>query len=299
MRTLTLTLLLFFLVELQAQVVFCPQGARWTAVFSGGIWDPFIYNSSVEYVRDSVQGTDTVKLLRHSKFFNYCNQGGFFISEIKQKGDTVFFRNKYTQQQWQILVNYNCAVGQSWITNYTVPPNQAMETHTFTVDSVDYILENSIQLKRLLIKNQNSYYPTPNYTMHCVERYAWGFLFQFQGRLSGCDGDGMIESLCYSDNQFGTKYFGAKAWDYSNLLGLSERDHKQVVSVAPNPSSGRIVMNGLEAESPITIYNASGKAILKLQQKNNPELDLSELNDGIYLLRVENKGPGIRLLIKK
>lgn len=299
-NTVALIVLSFLLATcMKAQVVFCPPGAKWTANYYGGIWSPYTFNESITYVRDTIEGQDTLKLLHHNKMYFSCNASGAILTAIKQKGDTIWFRNKYTSNQWQILINYACAVGQSWTTTVSVTSQSSLQTISYTVDSIKYVTENGLQLKQLYLKQQynTSLYYVPS-TL-CSERYGWGFLFRFPGRVGACDGDGFLESLCYSDQQFGTKYFGAKACDYSNLLGLSERNDKQLVSVAPNPSSGSIVLKGLEVESAITIYNANGQAVLKLQHNNNLELDISELNDGIYFLRVENKGPIIRLLIEK
>lgn len=284
---------------MHAQVVFCPPGAKWTANYYGGIWSPYTFNESITYVRDTIEGQDTLKLLQHNKMYFSCNGGGAILTAIKQKGDTIWFRNKYTSNQWQILINYACAVGQSWTSTVSVANQSSLQTISYTVDSIKYVTENGFQLKQLYLKQlyNTSLYYVPSTI--CSERYGWGFLFRFPGRVGACDGDGFLESLCYSDNQFGTKFFGNKACDFGNLLGLSESIYRQGISVAPNPSSGRIMMNGLDAEAAITIYNASGQAVLKLQHKKNLELDLSALNDGIYLLSVENKGPRIRLLIKK
>src|SRR5688572_18100547 len=94
------TLPLLFSIDLgKAQVVFCPPGARWNYTFVnipawGGIYN-FI-NESISYSKDSILNGESVKVLDHRFYYETCyNVGGGKTKRtcIKQKGDTVFFRN--------------------------------------------------------------------------------------------------------------------------------------------------------------------------------------------------------------
>ena len=89
--------LLFALVSLttktKAQVVFCPAGAEWNYYFSADL-SGSLENETVKYLRDTVIGTDSVKILRSSRLYSDGNPSPpDFLTHIKQKGDTIFFNN--------------------------------------------------------------------------------------------------------------------------------------------------------------------------------------------------------------
>ena len=281
----------------QAQVVFCPPGAKWTANFYGGMWNPYVYNESITYVRDSIEGQDTLKVLQHNKMYYSCNGGGNMLTAIRQKGDTIWFKNKYTSHQWQVLINYACVAGQSWTTTVAASGASAIQSVVYTVDSVKFITENGLPLKQLYLKQQ--YNTSLNYVPSavCSERYAWGFLFRFPGKLSACDGDGFLESLCYSDQQFGTKYFGTKRCDNANLLGMAELQMNRAGSVYPVPCNDKLSVEDCTSLIAPVVLNSSGIEIKRCRVSNEQIIDVSDLPDGVYFLRIENEMPLKRFVI--
>jgi hypothetical protein len=63
------------------------------------------YNEQIKYVRDSILGIDTVKILEHKRFFydlNY-NINSKALTLIRQRGDTIFMRSRLTQNTWQVF----------------------------------------------------------------------------------------------------------------------------------------------------------------------------------------------------
>ncbi len=72
------------------------------------------------------------------------------------------------------------------------------------------------------------------------------------------------------------------------------------VTVYPNPFNNNITINTIDAQS-INIYNSIGKLVFSSKiNSRNQEIDLSELNNGLYILRVYSKS-GIKQtkIIKK
>jgi len=102
-----------FFNNIFSQIKFCPPGAEWHYLFNTNNLNPkpHFENETVKYIGDSINGSDTIKILSHTRFlegFNYDYSGKTFI---KQKGDTIFMRNKYTQNSWQILYNFSVGAG--------------------------------------------------------------------------------------------------------------------------------------------------------------------------------------------
>jgi len=88
-------------------------------------------------------------------------------------------------------------------------------------------------------------------------------------------------------------------WDYSpftsftasncNLLSL-ENNSIDKITIYPNPARDIIHLKGLtNNETEIRIFDIFGKLAYS-QNKNNKDIDVSQLNSGIYLLSISNQG---------
>lgn len=89
----------------------------------------------------------------------------------------------------------------------------------------------------------------------------------FNNTSSGGNGN-----ICYYKNQFQTG---------SNTINLNE------INVYPNPFSDKININ-LEEKSDLSIYSIDGKLLRQQNLGLNSELDFSDLNKGIYFLKISN-----------
>jgi len=282
-------LILFFAIlfsGLSAQVVFCPPGAQWTANFTNGMWSTSIVNHVISYSGDTVIGADTLKLLRHRQFFNQCNAGSV-STFLKQKGDTVFIKNRHTQDTWQTLFNFACGPGQGWTFTYTVQ-TLPVQTYTYSVDSVATVIENGFTLRRLYLSHWSTLAPTFRAQTVVTERYAWGFLFQFQGRMSACDGDGFISTLCYSDHAFGTKLFTSFPCDYQNPSGLQDLKENSALKIYPSPCKSTLFISNALVGANVLVNDLFGRCILKTEVNAQMEISLSNLPAGIYLLWIKD-----------
>ncbi|WP_317897897.1 T9SS type A sorting domain-containing protein [Aurantibacillus circumpalustris] len=292
-------LLLFCLTPMlsfqsKSQIVFCPPGAEWhysQVALGPSQFTPWIQrNEAVKYVRDTVINSFTAKVLRHSIFYTE-NSKPCALTLIKQDGDTIFMRNAYTQHTWQVLYNFNAAVGHKWYNSFPAG------SYTTTVDSISYITENGFTLKQLYV---SQHFPSSQYNWRSRIAERLGnelFLFNFRTRFDLGNADPFfsdwIESfLCYTDSTFGTKQFGSKGCDYQNLAGI-EKNTTPVngIKVYPNPVYDVLNMEagGLE-EFHISIIDVCGKELKHLGFENAGKIDVSDLKSGIYFVVVIKKG---------
>jgi hypothetical protein len=102
--------------------------------------------------------------------------------------------------------------------------------------------------------------------------------------------DSMLLTCTYSDNQ--------KVWQNSSysscyinvVLGI-ETENIWNFKIYPNPFSDKINLENTRTESfDLTIMNSLGQVVREMKIASNKEIiDLSELDDGIYLLRISDK----------
>ena len=102
---------------------------------------------------------------------------------------------------------------------------------------------------------------------------------------------------------------GAKTYyiddiEFDNSIGLNEANWAANWTLAPNPSTGIVRLEGLQAENfDVQVMDLNGRLILKTNtsQLNQGELNLSNLNNGIYLITVSNefKSESRKLIITK
>lgn len=285
--------LLFILVTLNAktQVAFCPAGAEWHYLF-GMHLNLTVFNAKIKYTGDTTISGETFKKISHSKFFLYDNSDVYStITLIKQHGDTVFLRNKFTSNQWQVLYNFAAQPGQGW--NNSFAETAETVNHYTKVDSVGQLTLNGQNLKVLYvtIDNDRTAWGANAYTARIIERIGGAqFLFQYAHNPHWSDHDYFQSFLCYEDNAFGT--YKATEFDcYSDVyLGMTDEHTNMRIRVYPNPVGNilNVEMNGTGAE--ILVSDLKGK-ILKRESLNQfNSINTSELAPGLYFLQVKLKG---------
>jgi hypothetical protein len=293
-RLLFLLLIGIVNVTCKSQIVFCPPGAEWHYLFSWMGTNPLpgsIFNETIKYVGDSIDCVDTLKILSHKRFFLHCSPP-VTKTVIKQKGDTVFFKNSETQNTWQILYNFAALPGHSWVTtvsqSYSSPA-----TFTFNVNSVQQVNVNGFNLKNLFV-NVNASTNAIMGSIQITERYgSSGFLFNYEdGNASTCDAEYFNQRLCYQDSSFGIKQFSNKPCDYFVLdyVGINEtRLNELSIGVFPNPFKDVISIKATSS-SEFMIFELSSRLVF--QNRLNAglnEINTSGLKAGVYLIQVKNE----------
>ncbi len=310
MHLLRISIIVCILQTATAQVIFCPPGAQWHYGFA--VFTPFAAGAeAITYVRDSVIGAETVKVLSHNKFFKSFNYSTVSsatpLTLIKQKGDTVFMRNRITQHTWKILYNFNASPGDSWqntllgISGFN-PNSTVTITHTVVVDSVGTVTENNFTLKTMFVRYLHTV-PNPMIgiwadTLKITERFGCsGFLFNFDNIQWASDGDRLLGPLCYQDSTFGLKQFSERLCDYSLPLAEEERwVNPYNLSVFPNPGQNifYLTMANIPADGKLNldIKELSGRIVKQINldpsvQKH--EIDLKTLSNGIYMMTLRKE----------
>lgn len=275
------------------QITFCPPGAEWHYGFYNvpawaGIYN--YENAGIKYTGDSIIGLDTLKILRHSHFYLDCNfPDEVKITLIKQKGDTVFFKNTKTLGSWQILYNYACTPGTGWQTTILGGNSGFTGTQTFTymVTAVSYTTINGVNLKQL---NLGGY--------KIIERLGWSgsFLFNFYSER-GCDGFYYRDMFCYQDAQFGLKQFTDKLCGFSGIDGINQYEQNSLLKIYPNPVRNSVTLELDQSKfsnSELRIMTMLGekvKVLPNLQFEGGLQtLDLPDVKSGVYVLEIFKEG---------
>lgn len=334
MKKLLFILLLAILSgEIRSQVVFCPPGAEWhysyyrvafaTPVFK---WS----NEQIKYVADSVVNNDTLKILEHIRYFKTQNNLLYptaqRLTSIKQKGDTIFFRNAGTANGWQILYNYAALPGQGWQNTIsimpaftTVPSGPLAITYTVTVDSVATVMANAVPLRRLYARYKANIYNNTNLgnslilhtdTVTIDERMGCSqFLFNFHNRMQTNEyKEYFLGFLCYSDSTFGTKQLDAdRPCDYMDYTGVSEAAYQNSgIRIFPNPVAASFRIGSEQGAFPdgctLNLSDVCGRTVKQLVLKDlQQEVLVADLEDGIYLLSLSRQGKTVYTtrLVKK
>jgi hypothetical protein len=68
--------------------------------------------------------------------------------------------------------------------------------------------------------------------------------------------------------------------------GVGENEDETGVAVFPNPANGVVRIEGVVADE-VRVYNALGQMV-KIVRRTN-EIDVADLADGVYLVRIRDK----------
>lgn len=69
-----------------------------------------------------------------------------------------------------------------------------------------------------------------------------------------------------------------------------------VVNIYPNPTTSKVYLQSSEEIKSVVIFDLSGKILLKTMNQVENSLDVSQLQKGMYFLKIS---VGNRLIIKK
>jgi hypothetical protein len=129
--------------------------------------------------------------------------------------------------------------------------------------------------------------------------------YQTLGNLIGCnfsnivDGQDMVVHLITDDIYIDIKFLswtsggagGGFSYERSTdqTLGTDNFELENTIKLFPNPSSEFIQVSGLTTKVDYTIYNILGEEIKKGIISDEEEIDVKNLNSGLYFLRLDNR----------
>ena len=91
----------------------------------------------------------------------------------------------------------------------------------------------------------------------------------------------------YAINASGTSYGSLISIDTSTFSNINV-DLKARIKTYPNPSTNYISLSGLAESKSYIIYNMQGKEVSRGTVSNNNKIDVRFLENGLYLLKLEN-----------
>jgi len=282
-RLLISFLFLLFFSELNALVVFFPLGAKCNyLVVSFYPADILIReNRGAAYIGDSILNGEQVKVIWSNHFFI---KGEFLLSGytlIKQYGDTVFMRNNYMNDKWQILYNFAALPGHNWTNTFTV--GSTVTGYTTTVNSVGSRIIGNDTLKELKVSYSNT---LGDFGPGLItERIGSnGHLFNYRCNYH-LHSENYVESLCYRDDDVGVIQFSSKPCNYSNRVGLIEQGESLNWNIYPNPANDVLNIETTEG-SQIIISDINGIIVKQELLKESRKVNTTELVPGIYFLQI-------------
>lgn len=272
------------------QITFCPPGAEWHYLFTNFFPSSGYVNETIKYTGNVIVGSDTLKLLTHTRFFTMINTSPTYTTLIKQKGDTVFMKNVKTNSQWQILYNFGAQVNQSWTNTFYLGPNVTIN-YTTQVTSIGSKQIGNKTVKELSVNYSNSYGSWYNHSGTISEYFGSNvFLFNYISRYE-TDGDYYISFLCYTDDTIGTTQFTDKPCNFSNLSHVKEMPNDLTIETYPNPVKDVLNIETKSTEEiEISFANFLGREVKRLRITQGNKIDVSDLEKGMYLIQILNKG---------
>lgn len=288
-------MVLLSILSTHAQIVFCPAGAVWKSIHTRSWPDQTLETETVVYTGTQVVNGETVKVLTHFRFFLDINYGDPSPTYLKQNGDTVFFKNGFTQSNWQILYNFAAQPGDSWYNSFS-GSGSGSRSYTISVVSVQTVSVLGQTLKQLSVHQHHTGGPRNNFDYFITERLGSNmFVFTFGG-MSASDGDNWRENLCYTDDTFGTFRYSTKSCDYTILLGVNEAGNvNSDFDLFPNPAAESIQLKNENANSSYhyAIYSALGQKVQEGEtdlSSETAEIKVQDLSPGIYFLSLKTEG---------
>jgi hypothetical protein len=119
----------------------------------------------------------------------------------------------------------------------------------------------------------------------------FGHSFSSYVSLASISPDGSKVLFTSNWNLFNTNDNNSLAYisEYNSLLSLNEFSNDDLFTVFPNPSNTSISISfNEELISTIEIYNSIGKKIKNINFNNLDVVDISNLNSGVYILRIKS-----------
>lgn len=272
-----------------------PIGAKWYYNFYGSSYSIF------ESVGDTVINGITCRKIQKSKPYDYCFRP--MQEYTYYSNDSVYFYD-FNISDFQLLYDFDAVAGDFWF--YRFPGynfSGDMDSIKTIVDSTDFVIINGITLKRLFV-----HYEDYNF------EYEWLFddygldtsiIIEFIGDLRHMVNtyalDGWLSEYplgnfvrCYDDSFIGHYETGiVDSCNYVNLLDITDFENESF-SVYPNPTNDKIFLDG--DSSFYKIYSSDGKLIQSGEVGSEHAIDVSNLQNGIYFLTLDDSKQAIRFV---
>ena len=264
----------------------------WSAIGSGG----FI---KIEYEKDTLINNKMCNKLVPITYVFGSNQ--YYQTYLVSKdtlqsqftyanGDTVFY---FVNGKFFTLYNFGAKPGDSW--NIGIDSMFDCSKSFVKVDSIGTIVINAATYRWIsLSTNPNS---SVGLNGKIVERFGAidDYLFPtYRSCMIGTVVDFPFYSFdCFQDDNF--SLYNVINMDCEYLLSVANSKSKEDIEIYPTPTSGKVyISNNTNNELFIRINTITGIEVYSQKTMAN-NVDLSDLNEGIYFLQIEDKFKNVTL----
>jgi len=289
MKSLYFSIVLILLSSyIQAQD-FAPIGATWYVELREPFdpsWSGLLTNTSL---KDTIVKGESCRVINKSLGTIFNEISGDYV--LCQRGDSIFHFIPELDSL-NLVMDFGAEIGDSWVSfdranEYVSFGN--MRNQKYVVDSISYIpwpVGDSIRIQHLSSYSKMWDEPESAYQQKDDKQLIEGVGFR-DALLptNGGDGftDGIFESqiVCYQDPSFGDANVvdgGACFTSVSNVM--IERN----ITIFPNPTFSEVQIIGAGEIEYIEVYNIKGTLVSN--KINSSSIDLSNLEEGVYILRI-------------
>ncbi|NRD20286.1 T9SS type A sorting domain-containing protein [Winogradskyella eckloniae] len=219
-----------------------------------------------------------------------------------------------------LKIQFQFASASNWVTNNSIGVGQYTDTFLYLVNDIDAFDENFAGIRtaqnttvgtllssveggdkvRLVdASNNDNVLDIFGIDGENGESKSWNFSNSFVTRNNGSGPSNTFIESEWNINTKNTLLFAGVCWEEDPLdtmvtlqgYTLSVNDvltRSNKIKYYPNPAKKMINISGLNTAQSFVMYDILGHQVMKGIIHNNENLDLSDLNSGIYLLKTEN-----------
>jgi hypothetical protein len=290
MKTILLSLLLFFVSSLTMAQVWAPSGATWHYGWQAMWYSGYV---KIQYTGDTVVGSKVCKTLKKERYTYDWNSHIYSNNVIGyeytyQENNIVYY---YRYGQFFKLYDFNSVAGDSWEVAGWDSSHPCGDTAIVVVDSNGFTTINSFSLRYLKVSpGQNSTWAFSSDTI--IERIgSLGYMFPEPICVVDLYEGGALR--CYYDDSFGLYERGfAPSCDY--ITGMDKiLPGSNYVKIYPIPTTSTInleINKQVKGRMTVEISDILGKKMKKIEtDRVKLIIDVEDLKGGIYFISIRDQ----------
>jgi len=304
MKELLALIFCILLTNLFSQV-WIDNGAQWTFDYSNvsesGTW-------RWEYTHDTIIQGHQSQVINGTQY-RYGGPGTAIINTGEtytyHSNDSVFY---FKDNQFFLLYDFGAQIGDTWVVSIDTNFSACEDSAVVEVTDTGTMLINGVNYRTITLETISASLYALNGL--CVERFGiiptsyqnnnFGFVPGYQYCPNGPIIDyPLLTFRCYEDSTFPT--YNPTSRDCDTLtLDLSNELTIDDIKIYPVPSSNSIQIESTgKTISSVEILDMNLRTIVRQPFKGN--IDISELNSGVYFIRIitENKNQFLRKFVKR
>lgn len=252
------------------------------------------------YAKLNYAGTVTInsqvcqQLNYYSQIYYYSNSSIITNSNTPYRytyeaNNVVYLYNQNTSV-FDTLYNFGATIGSKWLlpANYPGTFSNTCTKYTITVQDTGHSFIQTANLKWFKVSLTNNpsqfQYTDTIYQRLGLLNYFFYNFDQCTGALDYMEGGPL---RCFSDNQI-INYKRIPQPCTFLISGITENEISQKLELFPNPAFDHLTLMNSDINDKIGkiyFYNILGEEVKKIQLYNNEQINIEDLNDGIYFVK--------------